>query len=221
MAGESSTDREGLSRALEHLGRSLPAELLRPQFPNITREDIADLFFTLARHVRNCPEWPESSLGGEKLSYFNEINAYLYCDGASRGNPGPSGAGALLLDQHYRKILELSRFFETATNNEAEYQALICGLQGAEDAGIKRLQIFLDSELVVKQVLGEYRVRNPRLLPLFREAMARLQQFDDYAIVHIGREFNQQADRLANDAIDRGLREGGKKDLSNGSERIE
>ena len=221
MDGENSIYREGLSRALEQLGKSLPAELLRSEFPYMTREDIVHLFFTLARHVRNCPEWSESSLGGEKQGYSNEISAFLYCDGASRGNPGPSGAGVLLLDQHDRKILELSRFFETATNNEAEYQALICGLKAAQDVGIKRLQIFLDSELVVKQVLGEYRVRNPRLLPLFREAMARLQQFDDYAIVHIGREFNQQADRLANDAIDRGLQEGRKKDLSIGSERIE
>jgi ribonuclease HI len=110
-----------------------------------------------------------------------------------------------MLDQNDKQILEFSRYLGIATNNEAEYLALISGLEAAEDVGSKRLQIYLDSELVVKQVLGEYRVRNPRLLPLYREAVARLQELDDYAIFHVGRELNQQADRLANTAIDRGL----------------
>jgi ribonuclease HI len=114
----------------------------------------------------------------------------------------------LLLSPNDKKVLELSRFIDDATNNEAEYQALIRGLQAAEDLGFKDLQIFLDSELVVKQVRGEYRVKNPRLQKLFREVMSRLQRFEDYAIVQVGREHNKQADRLANDAIDRGLRGG-------------
>ncbi len=221
MAGEKRLDREDLSRALELLGNRLPAELLQSEFPGLTRERILHLFHTLARHVRDCPEWVESSASGEELSDSRELSARLYCDGASRGNPGPSGIGVVLLDQHDRQILELSRFIESATNNEAEYQALISGLIAVEDIGIKRLEIFLDSELVVKQVLGDYRVRNPRLLPLFREVMARLQQLEDYAILHVRREFNQQADRLANDAIDRGLRGGEKRDISHGAKRIE
>ena len=177
-------------------------------FSGLTRAKIIHLFHTLAQHVRACPEWSETSVCSQALDDSHHVSAFMYCDGASRGNPGPAGVGVLILDQHDRQILELSNFLETATNNQAEYLALISGLKAAEDVGIKRLQIFLDSELVVKQVLGKYKVRNPRLLPLFNEAMARLQQFDDYAIVHVGREFNQQADRLANDAIDRGLRGG-------------
>jgi ribonuclease HI len=210
MAGKSALDREGLSRVLELLGKRLPAELLQPEFPDLTREDFTRLFQTLAKHIRHCQEWSEIFISGQEDRNNQALSASLYCDGASRGNPGPSGAGVSILDQHNRQILELSRFFENATNNEAEYQALITGLKAAEELGIERLQIFSDSELVVKQVLGEYKVRNPRLLPLFREVMAILQQFDDYAIVHVGREFNKQADRLANDAIDRGLRGGEK-----------
>ena len=208
MAIENSLDREGLARTLELLGQRLPIGLIQSEFPGLTREEVRRLFSTLGKHVRDCPEWSELSVNRRDRSDSRDLSASLYCDGASRGNPGPSGAGVLLLDQRDRKILELSRFIETATNNEAEYHALISGLKAAEDVGIKRLQIFLDSELVVKQVLGEYRVRNPRLLALFREVMVRLQQFDEYAIVHVGREFNLQADRLANDAIDRGLRGG-------------
>jgi ribonuclease HI len=213
MTEDNTLDRESLSRALELLGQSLPVELLRAELPGLTREDILQLFHTLAQHVRACSEWPDITICRQALDDSYEASALMYCDGASRGNPGPSGAGVLILDQHDRQILELSSFLETATNNQAEYLALISGLKAAEDIGIKRLQIFLDSELVVKQVLGEYRVRNPRLLPLFREVMARLQQFDDYAIVHVSREFNQQADKLANDAIDRGLRGGRKKEV--------
>lgn len=205
MSESNRLDRESLSRVLELLGKRLPAELLESEFPDLTREDLIHLFQSLSIHVRHCPEWSEPLVSRRETRNYHGVSASLYCDGASRGNPGPSGAGVLLLDQDDRQILELSRFFETATNNEAEYRALISGLKAAEDLGIKELQIFLDSELVVKQVLGEYKVKSTRLLSLFSEAMARLQRFDDYAIVHVGREFNQQADRLANEAIDRGL----------------
>jgi ribonuclease HI len=115
------------------------------------------------------------------------------------------------LDRDKKAIFELSRFLDNATNNEAEYHALISGLQAAADIGIMRLRIFSDSELVVKQVRGEFRVRNPRLQPLFDEAMSRLKHFEEYAIFHIRRNHNEQADRLANEAIDRGLR-GGKRE---------
>jgi ribonuclease HI len=123
------------------------------------------------------------------------MSVSLYCDGASRGNPGPSGAGVVLLDEKGEQIFELSRYLDNGTNNEAEYRALARGLEAAADLGVKRIEIFLDSELVVRQLSGKYKVR-------------RLQQFDDYAIFHVGRELNQQADRLAKEAIDRGLRGG-------------
>jgi ribonuclease HI len=169
----------------------------------MTREELRRLLGRVAEHVRTCPDWAEVEPPKGRKTV-----AFLYTDGASRGNPGPAGAGVLLLDEKGRPILELNRFLGKATNNEAEYQALIAGLEAAEKLELSRLRIFLDSELVVKQLQGEYRVRNPRLQPLFDEVASRLQRLSSYAIMHVPRERNQVADRLANEAVDRGLRGG-------------
>lgn len=198
-------DRERVSRLLEVLGKRLTAELLGGEFADISQKDMRALFDQLAAHVRRCSEWTD---GASNEQVVRRMKGSLYCDGASRGNPGPSGAGIVILDKNGEEIFELSRFLDHGTNNEAEYKALIRGLTAAADIGIKGLQIFLDSELVVNQLLGNYKVRNPRLLQLFEEAMSRLRLFDEYAIFHVGRESNQAADRLANEAIDRGLRGG-------------
>lgn len=218
MSTERTVDRQLLSRVLELLGERPPEELLRTDFPDLSRDDLRHLFNVLASHVRSCQRWGESAGSKHERLDSGEITVSLYCDGASRGNPGPSGVGVLLLYPDGRQVLEVSRFIDNATNNEAEYQALIRGLEAADGLGIKSLQIFLDSELVAKQVRGEYRVKSPRLQKLFLEVMSRLQRFDDYAIVQVGRENNQQADRLANDAIDRVLR-GGEKETYRLTER--
>ena len=198
-------ERHRLSRLLELLGKRLTAELLGAEFADLNREDLRALFDQLATHMRRCSEWTDAANTKQDVT---RMSGSLYCDGASRGNPGPSGAGVVILANNGEQIFELSRFLDNATNNEAEYKALIRGLSAAADAGIKRVQIFLDSELVVNQLLGTYKVRNPRLLKLFEEATSRLRLFDEYAIFHVGRELNQKADRLANEAIDRGLRGG-------------
>ena len=195
-------DRHRLSRILKVLGKRLTPESLGEEFVDISREDLRGLFDQLAAHMLHCSEWTDAASTERELS---RMRGSLYCDGASRGNPGPSGAGVVILDNNGEQIFELSRFLDNATNNEAEYKALIRGLSAAADVGIKGVQIFLDSELVVNQLLGTYKVRNPRLLKLFDEAMSRLRLFDEYAIFHVGRELNQKADRLANEAIDRGL----------------
>jgi ribonuclease HI len=198
-------ERHRLSRLLELLGKRLTAELLGAEFADLNREDLRALFDQLATHMRRCSEWTDAANTKQDVT---RMSGSLYCDGASRGNPGPSGAGVVILANNGEQIFELSRFLDNATNNEAEYKALIRGLSAAADVGIKRVQIFLDSELVVNQLLGTYKVRNPRLLKLFEEAMSRLRLFEEYAIFHVGRELNQKADRLANEAIDRGLRGG-------------
>lgn len=200
-------DRHRISRLLELLGRRLTGGLLGAEFADMSREDLRVLFDQLAVHLRSCDEWMDAADTKEDVP---GMSGSLYCDGASRGNPGPSGAGIVILDKSGEHILELSRFLDDATNNEAEYKALIRGLGAAADIGLKRVQVFLDSELVVNQLLGAYKVRNPRLLLLFEEAMSGLRLFDEYAIFHVGRELNQKADRLANEAIDRGLRGGAK-----------
>jgi ribonuclease HI len=185
------------------LGERVHPDLLPPEYAEITPQELRRLFGRLAEHVRTCPDWSEA--GPAKGS---ESIVSLYTDGASRGNPGPAGAGVFLVDHKGRPLLEHNRFLGSATNNEAEYQALIAGLKAAEKLKLNRLRIFLDSELVVKQLQGEYRVRNRRLLPLFEEVGSRLRRLSSYAIMHVPRERNHEADRLANEAVDRGLKGG-------------
>lgn len=212
MGVRNALERQRLIRVLELLGERLPTELLQTEFPDLTRKDVRTLFQAVAEHIRCCTQWAHSEADGQEGEHgARTMTLSLYCDGASRGNPGPSGAGVVLLDENGEEILELSRYLDNGTNNEAEYQALVRGLEAAADLSAKRIDIFLDSELVVRQLRGEYKVRNARLRSLFDQAVSILQQFDDYDIFHVGRELNRQADRLANEAIDRGL-QGGEKE---------
>ncbi len=127
----------------------------------------------------------------------------LYTDGASRGNPGPAGAGVVVVSRNGRTIAEKSVFLGKATNNMAEYQALVIGLRELGRFLPKRLTIRMDSELIVKQLNGAYRVRNKDLLPMYLEAKDLIGKFGIHVeVVHVPREQNQHADRLANLAID-------------------
>lgn len=126
----------------------------------------------------------------------------LYTDGASRGNPGPAGAGALITDLEGATVAEKAVYLGEATNNQAEYQALLIGLKAAVKLAPSRLTVRMDSELIVKQLNGEYRVRNRDLQPLHSRARELMQRFGEVSIVHVPREENTHADRLANQAID-------------------
>ena len=128
----------------------------------------------------------------------------LNTDGAARSNPGPAGAGAVLKGPDGELVAEFSRHLGIATNNEAEYMGLIHGLETAEANGAVRLHIRMDSELIVRQVEGRYKVRNERLRPLFDRVMAMLHRLDAYDIVHVRREYNAEADALAARAADEG-----------------
>jgi ribonuclease HI len=130
----------------------------------------------------------------------------LNSDGAAKGNPGPAGAGAFLRDGQGRTMAEIGRFLGQATNNEAEYQGLIIGLEEALRLGCQRLHIRMDSELIVRQILGAYRVKNERLKLLFDRVTALLQRLEAYDIVHVRRELNAEADALASRAAMRGGR---------------
>lgn len=126
----------------------------------------------------------------------------VWTDGAARGNPGPAGAGAALFDEQGRPVAQLARALGNATNNVAEYEALQMGLEEALRLGARQVDIFLDSELVVRQVEGTYRVRHPHLKPRLARIRSLLSRFASYGIRHVPREQNQLADRLANRAID-------------------
>jgi probable phosphoglycerate mutase len=126
----------------------------------------------------------------------------LYCDGASRGNPGPAAIGAVLFDPDGETVAEISGTIGVNTNNVAEYRALIAGLEAAVDRGVERLEVRLDSELLVRQVTGRYRVKAANLKPLSLQAARLLRRLDDVRVVHVPREQNTAADALANAALD-------------------
>ena len=126
----------------------------------------------------------------------------LRVDGGSRGNPGPGAVGVVLEDEDGRVVDALGRTIGVCTNNVAEYKALLAGLELAAKAGAEQLEILADSELLVKQVRGEYKVKNEGLKPLHQEAVARLRQFPRASIRHVPRAQNAEADRLVNKALD-------------------
>jgi len=128
-----------------------------------------------------------------------------HCDGGSRGNPGPSGYGAVIEDAQGRVVARLSEFLGRQTNNYAEYAGLIAVLKWANDNGAKRLRVVSDSELMVKQMKGQYKVKNPGLFPLWEEAKRRAAKLDRFEMRHTLRGGNREADRLANEAMDRGM----------------
>jgi len=148
--------------------------------------------------------------------------AKIYCDGASSGNPGPSGIGIIIVSQKLQvtsnesevtpdlelrvsnlqpETYRISQYIGMATNNIAEYSALIRGLEKAISLGLRRIEIFLDSELLVRQIKGVYKVKSNNLNALWERAQNLLKKFDNYRVIHIPRELNKDADSLAKKAI--------------------
>ena len=125
----------------------------------------------------------------------------LFTDGGSRGNPGPAAIGGVIYEND-QEIAHFSKYLGTGTNNQAEYTALLTGLELAKKHKINNLQCFLDSELVVKQLNKEYRVKDADLAKLFVKAWNLAQEFENVSFNHVRREFNKEADRLVNLALD-------------------
>jgi ribonuclease HI len=128
--------------------------------------------------------------------------AILYADGACRGNPGPAGSGAALVNEEGQVVAEATRYLGPGTNNVAEYTALIIGLEEALRHDVEELEVRMDSKLVVEQMNGRWRVRDPKLRPLATRARALLLRLPSWRIGHIPRAENSVADALANRAID-------------------
>jgi ribonuclease HI len=124
-------------------------------------------------------------------------------DGASRGNPGPAGIGILIKDDLGIVRTKLSRYIGDATNNQAEYKALIMALEEVIKLGAEHIDIRMDSELVVRQVQGSYKVKDAKLKPLFNQVKQLLTRFESFTIMHVPREQNKIADALANQAINK------------------
>ena len=141
--------------------------------------------------------WPSAPAG--------EGVVIAYCDGGSRGNPGPAGFGVFLQNAKGEVVGELSEYLGKRTNNYAEYSGLLAALDFALTQGHPRLKVVSDSELMVKQIKGQYRVNSPELKPLYEEAKRRIARLESFQIQHVLREKNQRADRLANLAMDQGM----------------
>lgn len=144
--------------------------------------------------------FPEPAPAAEKRGWFT-----AHCDGGSRGNPGPAAYGAIIEDPHGQVVARLSEYLGRETNNYAEYKGLLAVLAWAAEHGAKRLRVLSDSELMVRQMKGQYKVSSPALRPLWQEASRRAAGLECFEIRHTLREGNQAADRLANEAMDRGM----------------
>ncbi|MBV8365490.1 MAG: ribonuclease HI family protein [Candidatus Eremiobacteraeota bacterium] len=126
----------------------------------------------------------------------------IYTDGGARGNPGPAAAGVVILADDGRVAAELSEYLGVATNNVAEYRALLLGLQRALDDGYRQLDICMDSELVVRQLNGAYKVKDAKIIPLYARARKLMREFDEVQVTHVRRDQNHHADALVNAALD-------------------
>lgn len=149
------------------------------------------------------PGSSQKSLFSESASKPRASDAiFANIDGGARGNPGPAGYGVVIKDAANYVLAEISKFLGHGTNNFAEYSALLAALDYALKRGHKSLHVFSDSELLVKQMNGEYKVRSPELKPLYEQARAASHELETFSIQHVRREQNREADKLANKAMD-------------------
>jgi ribonuclease HI len=130
------------------------------------------------------------------------VKATLFADGGSRGNPGPAASGAVLFDESGAVLCEVGTYLGVATNNVAEWTGLLTGLEAALELGVDDLAVRLDSELVVKQISGAYRVKNEGLIPLHAKAKILLRKFAHVEVQHVRRKMNAAADALVNQVLD-------------------
>lgn len=201
------------AQIIDTLAEKLPDHILQDFFRDIKPDQVRMLMRQAAEiHAKGTADRKtpqrlqvDSKVPGIEKAWHGKLKGrtlYLYTDGASRGNPGEAGAGIAILDDHGKELVGTGEYLGKCTNNEAEYRALLLGLAKCGEFGKGRILAHLDSELIVKQILGEYRVKHPNLKPLFQEAMQRLADFSYFDVTHIRRAQNSRADQLANQAID-------------------
>ena len=164
-------------------------------FPDRTRREIVIRLEAIANSL------PKPAQKKEQAVPVRE-RIMIYSDGAARGNPGPAGAGAVLIDSTGQIIERLGKYLGVQTNNYAEYLGLLLGVKRARDLGIPEVEIYADSELMIRQLGGRYQVKSPTLRPLYEEAIKVLKGFAKFKLVHVPREKNQEADEMSNRAID-------------------
>lgn len=185
---------------LRYLSQTLSVTKTLKRFPSLTLKDLQEIFLCSADRARREKGEAKPSPVEPARKEFPEF--FIHADGASRGNPGEAGAGAVISDSQGRTLKELKLYLGMASNNVAEYRAAIHALEKALELGARSVTLYLDSELVVRQLRGEYRVREPHLKTLHQKAQEILNRFSQCSILYISREENRRADQLANEAID-------------------
>ncbi len=193
------------SELLEAFSKHLSVERLMSDNPGLTREMLSALFMDAAGAVgHGVINRPVTTATAPQRGGAGRLR--MFTDGASRGNPGEAGIGVLIEDESGHIVKKLARYLGKATNNQAEYTALVEGLKVASELGADEVSIFADSELVVKQMRGEYKVKNPDLAGRHAEARKHAATIKRVTFTYIPREKNKEADALANEAIDKRLR---------------
>jgi ribonuclease HI len=188
---------------LQTLAQQLDDVLLTRLFPSHSAHDIRQII--MGKQGEGSPAAGSSSLSpapAKTISTRAGGRCKLFTDGASRGNPGQAGAGAVLFDENGLELSAKAVYLGTCTNNVAEYKALLIGLQEALRIGCTELTIALDSELIVRQIQGRYKVKNETLMVLFNEVQKYLARLGKWSVVHVPRALNARADQLANKGID-------------------
>jgi ribonuclease HI len=179
------------------------------QFKAVSREGLRAVLERAAAVVESAERGGASDSGvfsaqavaaGPGASAVNRIR--VYSDGAARGNPGLAGAGAVLVEANGRVVERLGKFLGVQTNNYAEYMGLLLGLKRAKELGVQEVEVFADSELMIRQLGGRYQVKSPSLRPLYEEVLGLLNEFQRVKLVHVPREMNAAADEMSNRAID-------------------
>jgi ribonuclease HI len=200
------------AEVLDVLVKKLPDEVLQDYFQGLSPKQVRKILkqairtLTPQKDDASLPSHSQATLWKSKEKSWKGRLAgqalQLFSDGASRGNPGQAGVGIAIFDEEGNELVGTGQYLGQCTNNEAEYRALLFGLAKCGEFGRGKIKVHLDSELIVKQIRGEYKVKHPNLKPLFQEAMQKLSDFASFSITHVRREKNSRADQLANLAID-------------------
>ena len=189
--------------------KSIDIETLKEQDTAVTKKRVDKLFQDLKGHVKkDDPDISEEEITGASDIKKDADLIVVNVDGASKGNPGESGIGVAIFDKDLNLIDEACDYLGVATNNVAEYKALILGIKLSTKYNAKRVLFKADSELMVKQIKGEYRVKNAQLKLLFTEAQGLLKKLPNWKIMHVPREENKEADLLANKGVEMSIKSG-------------
>jgi ribonuclease HI len=190
------------AEVLRFIARQEELQSTLEAFPGLNREGLRKVLERVAAAANGSPK----SLAQVALLHPPvPERVRVYSDGAARGNPGPAGAGAVLVDPAGHVIDKLGKFLGKQTNNYAEYMGLLLGLRRARTLGVREVEVFADSELMIRQLGGRYQVKSRSLKPLYDEAVRLLNDFSRVKLVHVPREMNEAADVMSNRAIDERL----------------